>query len=187
MLAQQNIETMKGYNVKKIVATCPHGYNCLKNEYPQNEGGKFEVYHFTELVLDLIKQGRIKLENKVDGIEKVAYHDSCFLGRYNDLYDQPRKILNSIPGISVSEFTRNKTKSYCCGAGGARMWMEETIGKRINHVRTQDAIDKNYGTIGTACPFCLTMLSDGIKELEKEESMKAFDILELVAKSMGIE
>jgi Fe-S oxidoreductase/nitrate reductase gamma subunit len=187
MLALQNIETINNYKIKKIVTTCPHGYNCLKNEYPQNEGGKFEVYHFTELVLDLIRQGRIKLEKKVDGIEKVAYHDSCFLGRYNGLYDQPRKILGSIPGVSVDEFTRNKAKSYCCGAGGARMWMEETIGKRINHVRTQDAIDKGYGTIGTACPFCLTMLSDGIKELEKEESMKAFDILELVAKSMGIE
>lgn len=187
MLAQQNIETMNGHNVKKIVTTCPHGYNCLKNEYPQNEGGDFEVFHFTEVILDLINQGRIKLEKPVDGVNGVAYHDSCFLGRYNNIYDQPRKILNSIPGVSVKEFSRKETKSYCCGAGGARMWMEEDIGKRINHVRTEDAIEKGYGTIGTACPFCLTMLSDGIKELEKEDSMKAFDILELVAKSMGIE
>jgi len=185
-LAQVNIETFKNYNVKKIVTTCPHGYNCLKNEYPQFEGGKFEVYHFTELVLDLIKKGRIKLNKPVDGIKEVAYHDSCFLGRYNELYDQPRKILNSIPGTKVVEFTRNKSKSYCCGAGGARMWMEETLGKRINHVRTLDAIDKNYKTLSTACPFCLTMLSDGIKELGKEESMQTFDILERVMKSMDI-
>jgi len=185
-LAQVNIETFKNYNVKKIVTTCPHGYNCLKNEYPQFEGGKFEVYHFTELVLDLIKKGRIKLNKPVDGIKEVAYHDSCFLGRYNELYDQPRKILNSIPGTKVVEFTRNKSKSYCCGAGGARMWMEETLGKRINQVRTLDAIDKNYKTLSTACPFCLTMLSDGIKELGKEESMQTFDILELVMKSMDI-
>lgn len=187
MLAQQNIETINGYNVKKIVTTCPHGYNCLKNEYPQHEGGEFEVYHFTELILDLINQGRIKLDKKVDGINGVAYHDSCFLGRYNDLYKQPRKILSAIPGVDVQEFSRNETKSYCCGAGGARMWMEETIGRRINHVRTQDAIDKGYKTLSTACPFCLTMLSDGIKELGKEESMECFDILELVAKSMGVE
>ena len=184
-LAQQNIETMKNYKVKKIVATCPHGYNCLKNEYPQFDGGKFEVYHFTELVLDLIKQGRIKLEKTVDA-DKLVYHDSCFLGRYNELYCEPRSILTSIPGVKVNEFTRNQTKSYCCGAGGARMWMEETIGKRVNHVRTQDAIDNGYQTLVTACPFCLTMLSDGIKELGKEESMKAYDILELIAKSMGI-
>jgi Fe-S oxidoreductase/nitrate reductase gamma subunit len=185
-LAQTNIETFKNYSVKKIVTTCPHGYNCLKNEYPQFEGGKYEVYHFTELVLDLIKKGRIKLNKSVDGISEIAYHDSCFLGRYNELYDQPREIIKSIPGTKVVEFTRNHSKSYCCGAGGARMWMEETLGKRINHVRTMDAIDKNYKTIGTACPFCLTMLSDGIKELGKDESMKAFDILELVMKSMDI-
>jgi len=185
-LAQTNIETFKTYNVKKIITTCPHGYNCLKNEYPQFEGGKFEVYHFTEVVLDLIKRGRIKLNKPVDGIKEVAYHDSCFLGRYNELYDQPRQIIKSIPGTKVVEFTRNRSKSYCCGAGGARMWMEETLGKRINHVRTLDAIDKNYKTVGTACPFCLTMLSDGIKELGKEESMQAFDILELVIKSMDI-
>jgi Fe-S oxidoreductase/nitrate reductase gamma subunit len=186
MLAQTNIGTFANYNVKKIVTTCPHGYNCLKNEYPQFEGGKFEVYHFTEVLSDLIAQGRIKLAKSVDGIKEVAYHDSCFLGRYNELYDQPRKIIGSIPGVKVVEFTRNKNKSYCCGAGGARMWMEETLGKRINHVRTQDAIDKGYQTIGTACPFCLTMLSDGIKELGKEESMQAFDILELVMRSMGV-
>lgn len=186
MLAQTNIETFKNYNVKKIVTTCPHGYNCLKNEYSQFEGGTFEVYHFTELVLDLIKKGRIKLTKPVDGISEVAYHDSCFLGRYNGLYDQPRQIIKSIPGAKVVEFSRNKSKSYCCGAGGARMWMEETIGKRINHVRTQDAIDKEYKTLGTACPFCLTMLSDGIKELGKGESMQAFDVLELVMKSMDI-
>ena len=186
MLAQQNIETMNGYNVKRVVTTCPHGYNCLKNEYPQNEGGDFEVYHYTELIVDLISQGRVKLEKPVDGIKGIAYHDSCFLGRYNDIYSPPRKILGSIPGVFIEEFTRNKTKSYCCGAGGGRMWMEEDIGKRINHVRTEDAIEKRYSTIATACPFCLTMLSDGVKELEKEESMKVFDILEIVAKSMGI-
>jgi Fe-S oxidoreductase len=185
-LAQTNIATFANYNVKKIVTTCPHGYNCLKNEYPQFEGGTFEVYHFTELVVDLINQGRIKLKKSVDGIKEVAYHDSCFLGRYNQLYDQPRKILSSIPGMDVKEFTRNKSKSYCCGAGGARMWMEETLGKRINHIRTLDAVDKDYKNISTACPFCLTMLSDGIKELGKGEEMQAFDILELVMKSMDI-
>ena len=118
-LAQTNIETFKNYNVKKIVTTCPHGYNCLKNEYPQFEGGTFEVYHFTELVLDLIKKGRIKLNKSVDGIKEIAYHDSCFLGRYNELYDQPREIIKSIPGTKVVEFTRNQVKELLLRSGGS--------------------------------------------------------------------
>ena len=158
--AQANIEIMNGYGVKKIIAICPHGYNCIKKDYP-NFGGNYEVYHHTEIIADLIAKGKIKLTKSQDGI--FTYHDSCFLGRYNKVYDQPRAILNAIPGMKLAEMDRNLSKSFCCGAGGARMWMEEE-GERINNARTDQAIATNASTIAVGCPFCLTMLSDGIKD-----------------------
>ena len=181
--AQANIEIMNGYGVKKIIAICPHGYNCIKKDYP-NFGGNYEVYHHTEIIADLIAKGKIKFTQKLDGT--FTYHDSCFLGRYNDVYDQPRSILNAISGVNVVEMERNFSKSFCCGAGGARMWMEEH-GDRINNARTDQAIAVNAGTVAVGCPFCLTMISDGIKDKQKSETMVALDIAEIVVKAMGIE
>jgi Fe-S oxidoreductase/nitrate reductase gamma subunit len=181
--AQANIEIMNGYGVKKIIAICPHGYNCIKKDYP-NFGGNYEVYHHTEIIADLIAKGKIKLTKSQDGI--FTYHDSCFLGRYNKVYDQPRQILNAIPGMKLAEMDRNLSKSFCCGAGGARMWMEEE-GERINNARTDQAIATNASTIAVGCPFCLTMLSDGIKDKQQSEKMVALDISEIVIKAMGLE
>ena len=183
-LAQANIEVMKGYNVKKIIATCPHGYNALKKDYP-HFGGEFEVLHHTEIIADLIAKGKITLKKPVEGL--FTYHDSCFLGRYNDIYDQPRNILKAVPGLKLTEMERNFEKSFCCGAGGARMWMEEDIGDRINNMRTDQAIATGADRIAVGCPFCLTMLADGIKDRKKEEAMAALDIAEIVWKSMDLE
>jgi Fe-S oxidoreductase/nitrate reductase gamma subunit len=182
--AQANIEVMNGYGVKKIITTCPHGYNALKKDYP-NFGGNYEVYHHTEIIADLIAKGKIKLSKPVEGL--FTYHDSCFLGRYNDVYTQPRQILNAISGVKLAEMERNMSKSFCCGAGGARMWMEEDIGDRINNMRTDQAAATNAGTVAVGCPFCLTMLSDGIKDRQLTEKMVALDISEIVLKAMGLE
>jgi Fe-S oxidoreductase/nitrate reductase gamma subunit len=183
-LAQANIETMKGYNVRKIICTCPHGYNALKKDYP-HFGGNFEVYHHTEIIADLIANGKITLAKPVEGL--YTYHDSCFLGRYNEIYDQPRRILKAVPGLRLTEMERSFAKSFCCGAGGARMWMEEDIGERINDMRTDQAIAAGADRIAVGCPFCLTMMSDGIKDRKKEESMAALDIAEIVWKAMDLE
>jgi len=182
-LAQMNIEAMNGYGVKKIIATCPHGYNALKKDYP-HFGGNFEVYHHTEIIADLIAKGKISLKKPLPGV--VTYHDSCFLGRYNHVYDQPRRILNAVPGLKLTEMERNLAKSFCCGAGGARMWMEEH-GTKINDTRAKQAIDVNADTIAVGCPFCLTMMSDGLKTHSMEEKMNSLDIAEIVWKSMGLE
>jgi len=183
-LAQANIALMNGYGVKKIITACPHGYNSLKKDYP-NFDGKYEVYHHTEIIANLIAQKKITLKNAVSGT--FTYHDSCFLGRYNEIYQQPRQILKAIPGMKLVEMDRNLEKSFCCGAGGARMWMEEDIGDRINNMRTDQAIAVKADTVAVACPFCLTMLSDGIKDKEMSEKMVSLDIAEIVLKSMGME
>jgi Fe-S oxidoreductase len=182
-LAQANIDVMKGYGVKKIICTCPHGYNAIKKDYP-HFGGDFEVYHHSEIIADLIAKGRIALKKPVSGV--FTYHDSCFLGRYNDIYQQPRAVLNAVPGLKLTEMERNFAKSFCCGAGGARMWMEEH-GERINDARAAQAIAVGATGIAVGCPFCLTMMSDGIKTHGKEESMVSLDIAEIVWKAMGIE
>jgi len=183
-LAQANIEVMNGCNVRKIIATCPHGYNALKKDYP-HFGGEFEVYHHTEIIADLIAKGRITLKKPVEGL--FTYHDSCFLGRYNGIYDPPRRSLTAVPGLKLTEMERNLAKSFCCGAGGARMWMEEDIGERINNMRTDQAIATGAERIAVGCPFCLTMMSDGIKDRKKEETMAALDIAEIVWKAMDLE
>jgi Fe-S oxidoreductase len=182
-LAQMNIDAMNGYGVKKIIATCPHGYNALKKDYP-NFGGTFEVYHHTEIIADLLAAGKINTVKPVPGT--FTYHDSCFLGRYNHVYEQPRKILNAVPGVRLVEMARNMEKSFCCGAGGARMWMEEH-GEKINDARAKQAIDVEADTIAVGCPFCLTMMSDGLKAHSMEEKMTSLDIAEIVWKSMGLE
>jgi Fe-S oxidoreductase/nitrate reductase gamma subunit len=182
-MAQANIEMMNAYGVKKVITTCPHGYNALKKDYP-HFGGNYEVYHHTEIIADLIAQGKIKMKQPIDG--RFTYHDSCFLGRYNNVYEQPRKALKAIPGLQLVEMERNLGKSFCCGAGGARMWMEEH-GDRINDARAKQAIDVKADTVAVGCPFCLTMMSDGIKFHGKEESVVALDIAEIVWKAMGLE
>ena len=181
-LAQYNIEIMNGYGVKKIICTCPHGYNALKKDYPLL-GGNYEIYHHSEILADLIAQGKIKLSKPQDGV--FTLHDSCFLGRYNKIYQQPRNVLNAVPGMKLVEMEKSLDMSFCCGAGGARMWMEEH-GDRINNARTDMAIAVKADKIATACPFCMTMLSDGLKDRGKEETMAALDIAEIVWQAMDV-
>jgi Fe-S oxidoreductase/nitrate reductase gamma subunit len=186
MLATTNIEVFNGYKVKKIITMCPHGYNTLKYDYKEL-GGDYEVYHYTEILEDLIKNGKLSLKNPVEGLGTMAYHDSCYLGRYNKIYDQPRNILKAMNSGTLVEMANHHEKSLCCGAGGGRMWMEETLGTRINQKRTEEAIDAGIKTVCTACPFCYTMLADGIKELGKTGEMQAFDIAQLVVKAAGLD
>jgi len=180
-LAQNNVQAMNTYNVKTVLTICPHGYNIIKNEYPKY-GGAYEVRHHSEFLLELIRQGRIRL--KSSPAMQVCYHDSCFLGRYNNIYDQPRQVLQSISGLRLVEMDRSRSRSFCCGAGGGRMWLEEDIGRRINEMRTEQALEKAPDAIATACPFCLTMLDDGIKAKEKQETVKNLDIAEFILNAM---
>ena len=181
-LATENIEVMKGYGVKKIITQCPHCFNFLKNEYPQL-GGEFEVIHHTAFLLDLVKSGKLKLDkNKIDA-KTVTYHDSCYLGRYNQIYDQPRELLKAV-GLNLNEMSHTKEKSFCCGAGGGRMWLEEHEGERINVMRTDEAIATKSDLVSTACPFCLTMVVDGIAMREAGENIKALDISEILEKAI---
>jgi len=182
MMAQENIETLNRYKVKKIIAACPHCVNALKNEYPQM-GGNYDVIHHTEFIDQLVKNGKIKLTPSLEGA--LTYHDPCYLGRYHSVYDEPRSILNSISKKGLNELGRSGPESFCCGAGGGRMWMEETIGQRINLERAREIADERADTVAVGCPFCLTMLEDGMKELEKEETIKTRDIAELVAENMS--
>jgi Fe-S oxidoreductase/nitrate reductase gamma subunit len=177
MLAETNIEAMNQYKFNRIVATCPHGYNTLKHEYPQF-GGDYNVVHHTEFIAELMAAGSIELET--NGAGTVAYHDSCYLGRHNGIYDPPRDTLRAT-GRTVAPVHREREKGFCCGAGGGRMWLEEDIGKRINHLRTDDLVNSGATEIGTACPFCLTMIEDGIKETERQDAVQVRDIAEFVA------
>jgi Fe-S oxidoreductase len=178
MQAEKNIEILKRYNVKRIVTACPHGYNTLKNEYPQF-GGEFEVIHHTEFISQLLKEGKLKI-NKGRG-EVVTYHDPCYLGRYNDIYQPPRQIIKSIPDIKVVEMERHGNNSFCCGGGGGHMWLEEHEGRRINEMRTEQAMETKAQIVVTACSFCLQMFDDGIKAKAAEEQLRVMDIAELVA------
>lgn len=183
ILVEQNIQTFHKYGIQKIITACPHCYNALKNEYPQM-GGNFQVFHHTLFLGRLVGEGRIRMEAspQADGTP-LTYHDSCYLGRYNDIYGEPREILNKLPGFRVVEMERRGKRGLCCGAGGGRMWMEETLGTRVNHMRTREAAETGAGIIACACPFCITMLEDGIKELNLQESLKVADISELLEKS----
>jgi Fe-S oxidoreductase len=181
MMAQENIETLNNYKVKKIIAACPHCFNTLQHEYPQM-GGNYEVIHHTDFIDQLIKSGKITLNKSLEG--SLTYHDPCFLGRYNSIYDQPRSILQSLSKDGLKELDRHGKESFCCGAGGGRMWMEETIGKRINVERAEEIAGQQVANVAVACPFCLTMIEDGMKELNKDEEIKTQDICELVAKNM---
>jgi Fe-S oxidoreductase len=178
MQAEKNIEILKNYGVKRIVTACPHGYNILKNEYPQF-GGNYEVIHHTELIYQLLKEGKLKVKKNRN--ELVTYHDACYLGRYNDIYNQPRQIIRSIPGLDMVEMERNRRRAFCCGGGGGHMWLEEQEGNRINEMRTEQAMETRAQTVVTACPLCLQMFEDGIKAKAAEEQLKVMDIAELLA------
>ena len=160
--------------VKKIITQCPHCFNTLMNEYPQL-GGNYEVVHHSQFLEWLIDQGKLDLtEAKLE--ERVVYHDSCYLGRHNDVYLAPRNVIGSLAGIEVVEASRNGTKGMCCGAGGARMWMEETIGTKVNDARSEELVATGASRIATACPFCYIMIDDGVKGLGKDEDVKVADI-----------
>ncbi len=181
-MAEMTVEVLNGYNVKKVITNCPHCFNTLRNDYPQFNGN-YEVIHATELVDHLIKQG--KLEFAVNGEKSITYHDSCYLGRYNDVLDAPRNILESIPGVTLKEMERSGRFGMCCGAGGGRMWMEEDADKRVNMIRVEQALETNPDTVAVACPFCMTMLDDGLKAKGKEEDeLPALDVMEIVAAAM---
>ncbi|UCC16056.1 MAG: (Fe-S)-binding protein, partial [Dehalococcoidales bacterium] len=176
--AQKNIKMMNEYGVKKIVTGCPHCYNTIKNEYPQF-GGEFEVYHHTEYIGQMIKEGKIKVEGGGSGV--VTYQDPCYLGRYNGIYGEPREILKGIPGMKMIEMALNHEESFCCGGGGGRMWLEENIGERISEMRVERAIETEAGVVATACPFCLQMFEDAVKVKGVEERLKVRDIAEILA------
>jgi Fe-S oxidoreductase/nitrate reductase gamma subunit len=181
MQAMKNIELLKKYNTKKIVTTCPHCFNTIKNEYPQF-GGEFEVAHHTQFIAELLRQGKIKPASTSDG--ELTYHDSCYLGRHNDIYKPPRQILTSISKSGLLEMKRARRNGFCCGGGGGRYWMEERIGKRISEERIEDVIGTGAGIVATACPYCLQMFEDAIKAKEVGESLKALDIAELLAAAL---
>lgn len=180
-LATKNIEEFEKNEVKKIVTIDPHAYNIFKNEYP-DFGLEAEVYHHTELLAQLIKEGRLTPKHAVN--ETITFHDSCYLGRYNEVYDAPRDILKAIPGVDLKEMERNRDTAMCCGAGGGLMWMEEETGHRINVSRTEQALAVNPSVISSGCPYCLTMLSDGTKAKEVEDSVETLDVAELLEKSV---
>src|SRR6187399_783923 len=185
MMAYQNIQVLNGYGIKKIVTACPHCFNTLKNEYPEL-GGNYEVIHHATFLQQLIDEGVIKLsEGGSFKGKKITYHDSCYLGRANNIYEAPRKVLEALDAELV-EMKRCKSNGLCCGAGGAQMFKEEEKGTiRINSERSNEAIGTGANIIAAACPFCNTMLTDGVKNAEKEDSVKVMDIAELVAASLA--
>jgi heterodisulfide reductase subunit D len=185
MMAYQNIQTLNNYGIKRIVTACPHCFNIFKNEYPEL-GGNYEVIHHTLFLQQLIDEGKIRLK---DGDhfkgKRITYHDSCYLGRANNIYEAPRKVLEALDAELV-EMKRCGKKGFCCGAGGAQMFKEEEPGKiRVNWERANEAIDTGAQIIASACPFCNTMLTDGVKAAEKENDVKVMDVAELIAASMG--
>jgi Fe-S oxidoreductase len=185
MLAQQNVETLNEAGARTIVASCPHCFNTIANEYPQL-GGNYEVIHHTQLLARLVTEGKLKPVERVD--EKLTYHDPCFLGRHNRVFTAPREILEQVPGVTATEMHRCKERGFCCGAGGARMWMEERIGKRINTERIEEALALEPDTISTACPFCLVMLGDAVNAKkgsgEAKDSLEVIDVAQLLVRSV---
>jgi Fe-S oxidoreductase len=180
-LAQQNIDSFNKYNVKKIVTLCPHCFNNIKNEYPQL-GGVYEVYHYTEFVDELIQTGRLRPLSQVN--VEMTYHDSCYLGRHNQIYDPPRRIAQAIPGLKLHEMERRRENGFCCGAGGGHMWVEDSGGKRINHMRTEQFLETKGDTIGVSCPFCFQMFQEGITSKGLQETKQTKDLLEILAESL---
>ncbi|MFD1294593.1 (Fe-S)-binding protein [Lutibacter holmesii] len=182
MQAMANIEVLNGYEIKKIVTACPHCFNTIKNEYPQL-GGTYEVVHHTELLKSLLDDGRLTIEGGKYKGKRITFHDPCYLGRANDIYEAPRDLIQKLD-VELVEMKRCKTNGLCCGAGGAQMFKEPEKGnKDINVERTEDVIDVQPNIIATGCPFCNTMMTDGVKATDKEESIEVLDIAELIAKA----
>ena len=182
VMAQQNIETLDRYNVRKIVTVCPHCFNAIKNEYP-HLGGSYEVMHYSEFAAELIAQGKIRPVVTIDA--SMTYHDSCYLGRHNGVYDAPRDVAAAIPGLKLVEMERCRERGFCCGAGGGHMWMEESRGRRINHARTEQVLETGADTVGVSCPFCLQMFVEGAGSVEGAEGLEARDLIELLDESLG--
>jgi Fe-S oxidoreductase len=205
MLAQQNIAVLDGYGLNKrksavngrangkvngpangrpktIVTACPHCFNTIRNEYPQL-GGDYEVVHHTKFIEQLIATGKLQLPAGFD-TRRLTYHDPCYIGRYNDIYDEPRQILNVINRNGITEMRRNRNRSFCCGGGGGRVWMEEKIGARVNQTRVQEALNTHAEVLAAACPFCITMFEDGIRGKNVEERLHVEDIAEILAKAL---
>ena len=182
IMAEQNIEIFKSYNIKEIITLCPHCYNTIKNEYPKY-GGAFKVVHYTQLIADFIGQGKLKLTRELNS--RITYHDPCYLGRYNGVYLEPRRILRAIPETKVEEMERSRNTGFCCGGGGGHMWIEEQPGStKINQMRLEDVVKTGADTIVTACPYCLQMFEESIEHKEMKDSLKARDLVELVEEAM---
>lgn len=185
MQAMNNIQVLNGYNIKKIVTACPHCFNTIRNEYPQL-GGSYEVIHHSQFIQQLISDGKIKVEGGVFKGKKITYHDSCFLGRANNIYEAPRSVLEALDADLV-EMKRCRTTGLCCGAGGAQMFKEPEKGdKDINVERTEEALATGASTIAVACPFCMTMMNDGVKHKERETQVQVRDLAELIAEAGGL-
>jgi Fe-S oxidoreductase/nitrate reductase gamma subunit len=182
IMAEQNIEIFKSHNIKEIITSCPHCYNTIKNEYPKY-GGDFKVVHYTQLIADLIRQGKLKLTNGLNS--KLTYQDPCYLGRYNSVYLEPRRILKAIPKAKLEEMARSRDKGFCCGGGGGHMWIEEQPGTtKINQMRLEDALKIGAETVVTACPYCLQMFEESIEHKNMKDSLKAKDLVEIVEATM---
>jgi Fe-S oxidoreductase len=184
-LAKQNIETLNSVGARKVVVTCAHCFNAISNEYPQL-GGTYEVVHHTQLLARLVAEGDLIPAHDVD--TTVTYHDPCYLGRHNRVFSPPRDILGSVPGLVFNEMPRNKETSFCCGAGGARMWMEESIGTRINETRTDEALGTGAEVVSAACPYCIVMLTDGVatrkQQGKADESVRVADVSDLLLRAV---
>jgi Fe-S oxidoreductase len=183
LMVEENINVLNKYRFRRIVTACPHGFNTLKNEYPKL-GGKYEVLHHTELITELIKNGKLRIKGELDKI--VTYHDSCFLGRYNSNYELPRKIINAIPKTKLVEMDRNRKFAFCCGAGGGRMWLPRVRGQRVYAMRTEQALAKNPDLIATACPFCAIHFEDGLKFHDADGKVRVLDVAEFVADHLDL-
>ncbi|MDO8688872.1 MAG: (Fe-S)-binding protein [Dehalococcoidia bacterium] len=184
LMARKNIKTFQKYEIDKIITLCPHCYNTLKNEYPQF-GGNYQVLHYSQVLSRLLRDGALKVGGQADGV--FTYHDACYLGRYNNLFQPPREVLKSVPGLSLVEMKLSRERSFCCGAGGGRVWMEEKIGRRINEMRVQQAADTGATTIATACPFCLQMMDAGIRDQKMESRLRAMDLSQVLEQAVGME
>ncbi len=180
--AKANIETLESAGVKKVIASCPHCFNSLANEYPAL-GGNFEVIHHSQLLAHLVEAGKLKPGTGYSG--SVTYHDPCYLGRHNRVFDEPRAVISAIPGAKQVEMRRCREKGFCCGAGGARMWLEENIGKRVNMERTEEALGTGADVVSTACPYCMIMLDDAVKANQKEDEVRVLDLSQLVEESLS--
>ena len=183
MQAMSNIQVLNGYEITKIVTACPHCFNILKNEYPAL-GGTYEVIHHSTLLQKLINDGKLRVEGNAYQGQKITFHDSCYLGRANDIYEAPREVIRALDA-DLTEMKRCRTNGLCCGAGGAQMFKDAEPGdKEINIERTEEALETGANVIASACPFCMTMLSDGVKNKEREDNVKVLDIAELLEESI---